>query len=168
MNYIDIALCIPLVFGFYRGFVRGLIIEVASLVALGLGIWGGVHFSDFCADKIRGTFNWQSPYLPVISFATVFLIIVISIFLLARLLSTISKKLALGGLDKILGAVVGTLKFALILSVIIFVMDAFEKSYPLLSFDVKHKSVLYQPVGKIAPALIPAINNEKLLEKKAH
>ncbi len=161
MNNIDIALCIPLVWGFYRGFVKGLIIEAASLIALSLGIWGGFYFSGFCANKIKEVFNWQSPYLPIASFAIVFLSIIISVFLLARLLSTLSKKLSLGGLDKILGAVFGSLKFALILSVIIFVIDALEKSYPLISFEAQKKSVLYKPIGKIAPFIIPALNNQK-------
>jgi len=161
MNYIDIALCIPLLWGFYKGFVRGLIIEAASLIALSLGIWGGLHFSDFCAAKIKDAFNWHSPYLPIISFAIVFLGIIISIFLLAKLLSTLSKKLALGGLDKILGAVFGALKFALILSVIIFVIDSLEKSYPVISFEAKNKSMLYKPIGKIAPLIIPALTNQK-------
>jgi len=163
MNNIDIALCIPLVWGFYRGFVKGLIIEVASLIALSLGIWGGFYFSGFCANKIKELFNWQSTYLPIASFAIVFLTIILSIFLLARLLSTLSKKLSLGGLDKILGAAFGSLKFALILSVIIFVIDALEKSYPLISFEAQNKSVLYKPIGKIAPFIIPALNNQKLI-----
>jgi len=161
MNYIDIAFCIPLLWGLYKGFVRGLIIEAASLIALSLGIWGGLHFSDYCADKIKAAFNWHSPYLPIVSFAIVFLTIIICIFLLAKLLSTMSKKLALGGLDKILGAVFGALKFALILSVIIFVIDSLEKSYPVISFKTKNKSVLYKPIGKIAPFIIPALADQK-------
>jgi membrane protein required for colicin V production len=167
MNYIDIALCIPLVWGFYKGFVKGLIIEAASILALGLGIWGGIHFSDFCADKIKVGFNWQSPYLPIVSFAIVFLTIIISVFLLAKLLSKLSKKLALGGLDKILGALVGSLKFALILSVIIYVINSIEKSYPVVSFDVKNKSVLYKPIGKIAPLIIPALKRQEILKSSS-
>ena len=56
MNYIDIFLLVPLLWGAFKGFKKGLIIEVVSLIALGLGIWGGVHFSDFSttflADKL--------------------------------------------------------------------------------------------------------------------
>ena len=91
MNYIDIILCIPLVWGLYKGFTKGLIIEAATLVAFGLGVWGGIHFSDFIAQKIKETFDWQSPYLPVVSFALTFLVIIIIVFLIAKLRQINSK-----------------------------------------------------------------------------
>ena len=72
--------------------------------------------------------------------------------------------MALGGINKVGGAVFGAMKFAMVLSVIIFVMDAIEKSYPLISLKTKEGSVLYKPIGKIAPTLIPALNKSKLNE----
>ena len=164
MNYIDIILCIPLVWGLYKGFTKGLIIEAASLVAFGLGVWGGIHFSDFVAVKITGWFNWHSPYLPVVSFAVTFLCIIITVFFIAKLVQKMVSGMALGGINKVCGAVFGALKFAMVMSVIIFVMDAIEKSYPLISFKTKEESLLYKPIGKIAPTLIPALNNSKIGE----
>ncbi len=164
MNYIDILLCIPLVWGFYKGFTKGLIIEAASIVAFSLGVWGGIHFSDFVANKIKVWFNWQSPYLPIVSFAITFLGIIISVYFVAKLVQKMAKGMALGGINKILGAVFGALKFAMVMSVIIFVMDAVEKSYPLITSKTKQESLLYKPIGKIAPTLIPALNNSKIGE----
>ena len=89
-----------------------------------------------------------------------FLVIVISVYFTAKLLTKIAKGIALGGIDKILGALFGTLKYALILSVIIFIIDAIEHSYPVIAFEAKNKSVLYKPVGKLAPMLIPALNKK--------
>jgi membrane protein required for colicin V production len=162
MNYIDIAICVPLVWGLYRGFMRGLIVEASSLVALGIGVWGGLNFSDMFSNKVIEIFNWHSTYLPIISFAAVFLSLVISIYLLANLLAKLAKGLALGGIDKILGAVFGSLKFALIISVFIFVINAIESSYPFISIDVKNNSVLYEPLSKVAPLIIPALKNSGL------
>lgn len=164
MNYIDILLCIPLVWGFYKGFTKGLIIEAASIVAFSLGVWGGIHFSDFVANKIKLWFHWQSPYLPIVSFAITFLGIIITVYFVAKLVQKMAKGMALGGINKILGAVFGALKFAMVMSVIIFVMDAVEKSYPLITSKTKEQSLLYKPIGKIAPTLIPALNNSKIGE----
>jgi membrane protein required for colicin V production len=160
MNYVDIVLSIPILWGIYKGFVKGLIIEAAGLVALSLGIWAGVNFSNFLASEIQAQFDWTSEYLPIISFSILFLGLIILIFLIAKFLSKIAKKLALGGIDKILGAIVGGLKFALILSVFIFIIDAVEKSYPQISFKLKEQSVLYKPVGKIAYLIIPSLTTE--------
>jgi membrane protein required for colicin V production len=50
MNYLDIILAIPLLWGLYKGVSKGIIKELASLVALIVGIYGAVHF----ADSIQG------------------------------------------------------------------------------------------------------------------
>lgn len=158
MNYIDIILCIPLVWGLYKGFSKGLIIEAASLIAFGLGIWGGIHFSDFSAQKISKWFNWTSPYLPIASFAITFLMIVILVYFFAKVLQRIVEGMALGAINKIGGALFGALKFAFVMSVVIFILDSMEKSYPITSFKTKEESLLYKPIGKIAPMIIPGLN----------
>lgn len=164
MNYIDIFICIPLVWGLYKGFTKGLVIEAASFVAFGLGVWGGIHFSDFSARKISEWFNWHSPYLPIVSFAVTFLMIVIVVYFIAKVIQRMVEGMALGAINKIGGAIFGSLKFALVISVVIFVLNAIEKSYPLISFKAKEGSLLYQPIGKIAPLLIPTLKDSKIGE----
>jgi membrane protein required for colicin V production len=162
MNYIDIILCIPLVWGLYKGFTKGLIIEAATMIAFALGVWGGIHFSDFLADKINEWFHWQSKYLPIVSFALTFLLIVVIVYFIAKLVQRMVDGMALSAINKIGGAVFGALKFAMVMSVVIFMIDAVEESYPMISFKTKEESLLYKPIGKIAPALIPALNKSKV------
>lgn len=160
MNYIDIILCIPLVWGLYKGFTKGLIVEAATFIAFGLGIWGGIHFSNYVAKTLEEKFNWHSTYLPIASFAITFLGIVILIYFIAKLIQRLVEGMALGAINKIGGALFGVLKFALVMSVVIFMIDSIEKSYPMVSFKTKEESLLYKPVGKIAPMLIPALNKD--------
>ncbi len=162
MNYIDILLCIPLVWGLYKGFTKGLIIEAATLVAFSLGVWAGIAFSDYIAQKLRDSFGWQSPYLPILSFAFIFLLIIAFVFLVAKMIQKMVEGVALSAVNKIGGAIFGALKFALMMSVVIFMIDAVEESYPMVSFKTKEESLLYRPVGKIAPTLIPALNKSKV------
>ena len=44
MNYIDIIILVIIGYGLVKGFINGLIIEVASVLALILGIWGAIRF----------------------------------------------------------------------------------------------------------------------------
>jgi membrane protein required for colicin V production len=162
MNYLDLIICIPLVWGLYKGFTKGLIVEAATFIAFGLGVWGGIHFSDYVAKIVVEKFNWHSPYLPIVSFAITFLGIVILIYFIAKLIQRLVEGMALGALNKIGGALFGALKFALVMSVVIFMIDAVEKSYPTVSFKTKEESLLYKPVGKIAPMLIPALSKSKM------
>lgn len=162
MNYIDILLCIPLIWGLYKGFTKGLVIEAATLVAFSLGVWCGITFSDYIAEKMTEHFDWHSPYLPIISFAFVFLLIIAFVFLVAKMIQKMVDGVALSAINKIGGAVFGALKFALMMSVVIFMIDAIEESYPMISFKTKEESLLYRPVGKIAPTLIPALDKSKV------
>jgi membrane protein required for colicin V production len=162
MNYIDIILCIPIIWGLYKGFTKGLIVEAATFIAFGLGVWGGIHFSDMIALKLKETFNWDSPYLPIVSFALTFLVIVILIYFIAKLIQKMVEGMALGAFNKIGGAIFGALKFGMVMSVLIFVIDAMEESYPMISFKTKEESLLYKPVGMIAPTLVPALNKSKV------
>ena len=162
MNYIDIALCVPLLWGLYKGFTKGFIIEVASIVALGLAIWGGIKFSDFLTLYIQEHLDWNTKYLPVISFAILFLGTLFLVYAIAKLLERIVKAVSLGFINKLAGGVFGILKFGLIFSVLIFILNAIEKSIRFIPEKVKHESLLYEPVGKIAPVVIPGLIESKV------
>lgn len=165
MNYIDIIIAIPLLWGLYKGFTKGIILEAATLIALGLAIWGAVKFHDFVTVWMRESLNWTSKYMPVISFALIFIGVLVLVFAIAKLLEKIIKAVALGFLNKLAGGVFGILKFGLILSVVIFLLNAIEKNYSFIPPDIKNKSVLYEPVGKIAPLIIPGLKDSKLNKK---
>ena len=66
MNYIDIILVLLLIFSAISGFRKGLIVELASLAALILGIWGAIEFSDITSEFLVENFNWEPEYLSLI------------------------------------------------------------------------------------------------------
>ena len=162
MNWIDIVICIPLVWGFYKGFTKGLIIELATMVALGSGVWLAMKFSELLSSFAKAHWGWDAKYLPVISFCCILLGVLILVYFVGKLVTRVVKAAALGWLNKILGAAFGVLKFALIISILCFVMDAVEKSYPMVTSETKNSSLLYRPVAKIAPFLIPGLKDSKL------
>jgi len=57
MNYFDIIIIAPLLWGAYKGFKKGFIIEIASLIALFFGIYGGIKFSSISANYLGNLFN---------------------------------------------------------------------------------------------------------------
>ena len=76
MNTIDIILAIALGLGFIKGFYKGFIIEVASLGALFLGLFGAVEFSGFIADLLDELFDWNPVAAQTGSYLIVLIIIV--------------------------------------------------------------------------------------------
>lgn len=162
MNFFDIIFVIPLLWGAYKGFSKGFVLEIASFVALGLGVWGGLKFSYLSAEYLSKLFDISEKLMPLISFSVVFIIIVVAVFLLAKLLQSVLKKAALGLVNRLLGLVFGVLKFAFILSIILNLINVFNNEIEFITPEKKEASLLYEPIEKVAQLLIPGIKDLRI------
>jgi membrane protein required for colicin V production len=159
MAVFDIIISIPLLWAAYQGFKKGLIIEIASIIALIFGIYGAIGFSDFTDQVLKNYLNIQSSYNKLLAFAITFIAIVIAVFFLAKLLEKVVKLASLGLANKLAGAFFSITKIVLILSAIIAVINNFDKSSVIFNSKLKEQSVLYSPLEKIVPILFPSIKN---------
>jgi len=159
MNYFDIIFVIPLIWGAYKGYTKGFIIEIASLIALGLGIFGGVKFSSLSAEYLSQLFDISAKLMPLISFAVTFIVIVLAVFTIAKLLQKIVKMVALGFVNRLAGLIFGCLKFALILSVVINLVGVVNEQIPFIDDEMQNSSLLYHPISKVAQILIPGLKD---------
>jgi membrane protein required for colicin V production len=157
MNYFDIILIIPLIWGVYKGFKKGFIIEIASFIALGLGIWGGMRFSSISAKYLSDAFEISEKVMPLISFAATFIAIVLVVFTLAKMLQKIITMVALGFINRAAGALFGMLKFGLIMSVLINFANIINAQISFIDPEMKNTSILYKPMGKISQIIIPGL-----------
>ncbi|KAB1158860.1 CvpA family protein [Tenacibaculum aiptasiae] len=157
MNTFDIIITALLLFGFVRGLMKGLFVEVASLVALVAGVYGAIHFSYFIGDWLKNSVTWDEKYISLAAFAGTFVVIIIVIALLGKALTKIADFASLGILNKILGGAFGALKIGLILSVIFIFFGKMNDTIPFVSEENLNESILYKPVKKIAPTIFPSI-----------
>ncbi|PCJ87479.1 MAG: colicin V production protein [Flavobacteriales bacterium] len=164
MNYLDVVLAVPLIWGIYKGFSKGLIIEVASLLALALGIYGGLKFSGFAADWLTAHGEFNKRYVPLASFAITFAVIVLGVYAFAKLLEKIVNIVSLKLINKLAGAVFGVLKIAVILSVLLLLFDTVDKKLELIPSETKTSSILYRPIKSLAPAILPMLKETNWLE----
>jgi membrane protein required for colicin V production len=155
MNLLDIILIIPLIWFAYRGFSRGLIIELASLAALILGIYASIHFSWYAAEFLAENFDLGEKYLPIISLIVTFVVVVLIVYAVGKIVEKLVDIVALGFLNKMFGMAFGILKAALFLSVVLLIINAFDDDNNLISQKQKDQSMLYQPIAGIVPWLIP-------------
>ena len=155
MSIIDIVLGALLLFGLIRGGMKGLFVEIASLLALVLGVYGAIHFSSFAADFLQSKVDWNEKTLNIVAFAITFVIIVLTISLAGKALTKLADFAALGILNKLLGGVFGALKIGLILSVLLLVFNKLNKTLPFIETQDLEDSVLYEPVKSLAPMVFP-------------
>lgn len=149
MNFIDIILGGMIVAGFVRGIMKGLFVEVASLVALIAGIYGAIHFSYYAGDFLSERFDWDEKYLNLAAFAITFIVILVAITLAGKLLTKIADFASLGILNKLLGGAFGGLKMAVIAGAVLVFFDKTNNTMEFVSKEKIDESILYEPVKEI-------------------
>lgn len=162
MNYIDIIILAFIGWALFRGFKNGLFIELASIAALVLGIWGSIRFSWFTQEKLVQYFDMQGQYLGLTAFIITFIVIVVLIHFLARAMDKLMKAVALGFAVRILGMVFAVLKTVLIMSILFVVLNTFNQKAKFLPEEKISESVLYTPIADFAPLLFPIIEGGDL------
>ena len=155
MSIIDIVLGALLLFGLIRGAMKGLFVEVASLVALVLGVYGAIHFSGFAAELLESKVDWNQKTINIVAFAITFVIIVLAISLAGKALTKLADFAALGIINKLAGGLFGALKIGLILSVLLIVFNKLNNTLPFMEQEDLEESILYKPVKSLAPMIFP-------------
>jgi membrane protein required for colicin V production len=167
MNYLDIILAVPLLWGLYKGLSKGIVKELAALIALVGGIYGAVHFADNIHPYLKEHFSLETSFVPIVSFAITFLIIVLGIRLIGFIIDKLVKAVALGLISRLLGGLFGVLKTAFILSCLFLVFNTFDYYLELIPIKQKKASVLYQPISNMVPSIMPNVKDGDSLVKEA-
>ena len=160
MNYFDLILVLPIIYGVYKGFRRGLVLEFTSLLALVLGIYGASIFSKMTFEYLSTWLDIESSYLSVASYAITFISIVIIVSLGGKLLTLLLKMVALGFLNRIMGSLFGGLKSLLLISIFLIFFDKFVKPFGFVKPDLLNDSVFYEPMVKYTLDIYPDILKE--------
>ena len=150
MNYLDIIIAIILVIFGWKGLRKGLIIEVVTLVAFGIGIYGAMHFSDFTAAHLQEFMEINPKYLNTIAFVLTFIILVVVVNLIGKLVSKAIESMNLGFFDKLGGFLFGIIKGVLLCSVLLMVLNNFQL-LGVVKSEVKEKSKLYPYIEQTVP-----------------
>jgi len=166
MSVLDIILLALLLLGLIGGFRKGFFVEVASLVALIAGVYGAIHFSNFAGDFLMDKVDWNEKTVNIIAFAITFIVIVLVIALAGKALTKLADFAALGILNKLLGALFGLLKMAVILSVILIIFDSFNTTLPFADEEDLEDSTFYEPIRSLVPTIFPIILEKKSIEEE--
>ena len=120
MTALDILLLLPLGIGAVKGYRRGLVLEVVSLLAFVLAAVGGLLLLSAAVPLVRQYVGSGFGMLPLLSFALVFVAIMWGVHLLGGLLKTAVHLTPLGVLDNLLGGAAGVIKWLLGLSLLLY------------------------------------------------
>ena len=89
MSTFDFFLAIPIAYGAFQGYRKGLLLELVSLVALVLAILGGLKLLDSALPVMGGFVGDAHGLLPYVTFLFVFVAIILLIHLGGLLLKKV-------------------------------------------------------------------------------
>jgi membrane protein required for colicin V production len=138
--------------------MKGFIYEVASLVALIVGIWAGIHFSHSLAVFIERSFSWHSEYLALFAFFIILVAIIALIQLIGMALSKIVEAISLGFLNHSAGLLFGIIKAAFMLSILLMLLDRVDKNHHFIPEKDKVNSKTYEPLRNFVPTIFPFLD----------
>ena len=150
MNYLDIIIAIVLfVFGI-KGYRKGLIIEVVTLLAFGVGIYGAMHFSDFTAEHLQEVMTIDPKYLNTVAFVLTFILLVIVVNMIGKAVTNLVRAMNLNFFNKLCGFVFGAAKGVLLCSILVLVLNNFQLM-GIVKPEVREQSKLYPYIEETVP-----------------
>lgn len=109
MNILDMIIIAVMAFFLIRGIYRGFFREIGSLAGVVLGLWAAYTYQQPLIEVFR-SFLPESKALPLICFALIFAAVLVLCNLVCLWLHKAFKRAALGGTDRLLGAILACLK----------------------------------------------------------
>lgn len=157
MSFIDIVFAVLLCYALYKGIKNGLFVELASLIALVAGIFVAIKFSYLVKNILETKVSWEPKYIEITAFALTFILVVVIIYLSAKLLTKIADFAYLGWINKLAGALFSVLKTILLLSVVILLFEKININNTLVKQETLDESIFYNPTKAISAFLYPKI-----------
>lgn len=167
MNLLDILILIPIGFGIWRGFKKGFIIELFTFLALFIGLYAGIHFSDSVSGLLQDKLSITSEYLPTISFTVTFLLIGAMVYFAGVAIEKALKVVSLSLPNRLLGALLGVFKMILFVGTSIILLESYDEKSDIISEETKEGSLLYLPVEKTTAFVMPSLKNSTIFLKNA-
>jgi membrane protein required for colicin V production len=118
--FIDILFIVLMVVAIYKGYSRGIIIAVFSLLAIVLGLAAAIKLSLVTAQWLKDAVQVGAKWLPVLAFTLVFIVVVLLVRLGAALLEKTAETVMLGWINRIAGMLLYMVLYTVILSVLLF------------------------------------------------
>jgi membrane protein required for colicin V production len=152
---IDLIFAVLMILAVIKGYQKGLIIALFSIIALIVGLAAALKLSAATGVYLQHNTSVTSKWLPVISFAIVFIVIVILVNLGGKLIEKTFEMALLGWANRIAGILLYVVLYTIIFSVFLFYADKI-KIFERTTIASSHVYPIVQP---LAPAILDKLGN---------
>lgn len=156
MNHIDLIIAVPLLWGAFRGFRNGFLMEISTLAGLVAGIFLAVIAADVAGRVLAGMVDWNPIPFRFLAFVIVFVLVVVLLKFLARVLENVFKAIHLNFFNRLWGLMFGIIKYALILSILMIFVNYLNPHITILSDEAREGSLLLPYIERLVHYVLPA------------
>jgi membrane protein required for colicin V production len=147
---IDIISAVLVVLAIIQGFRRGVIIAIFSFIAIFIGLAAAIKLSAVVADHLANSTKISGKWLPILSFAIVFLIVILLVRLGAKLLQKTAEVFTLGWLNRLGGIIFYIAIYITIYSILLF----YATEMKIIQLKTIEASVTYSVIEPLGPKAI--------------
>ncbi len=148
--YIDIALGILFLLATIKGYRKGFIQSVFSILGYLAGMFLAVKCSAWLAVKMQEQSGHAEKWYPFFAFILILAITVVTVNMIGRVFKKVSEEVMMGWLDKSGGVLLHLIIYGLVASMVLY----FFSRMGWLSEDMRKASLLYGFVEPMAPTLM--------------
>lgn len=159
--WLDVVLALPIFWGVYNGYQKGLISQVLGIISLAIGIYLGIQHGDLVFFLLEGKVS--DTYIPIVSFAIIFITLLVLGILLSKVIEKMLAFIQLKQLNKIGGIIFGVLKVFLFLLAGIYFFEKWDTKNSIIKKETKNESVLYPLLVETSSIILPELNNKEIL-----
>ncbi len=149
---LDIIVGLLAAYGFYNGFSNGLVKTVFATLSLLIGIVAALKLSPVVIAALQSALAINPAITFVIGFVLTFILVMVLIRFIGNQLDKLLTSIHVGGVNKLLGGLLLSLFFTLLVSFGVFFMDRIS----LISDELKQTSYTYpllEPMPRAAQGI---------------
>lgn len=150
LNWLDIVILIPIVYGLGHGLLRGFVRELTSVASVIGGIIAAKLFAPPFAKLLLSALNISDRAALFLAYGLLFIGVALLLKILAQLITNLLRKLSLNWLNRLAGGLFGGLMWAMIVSLVLNLFLFIDPYYTLIKPEAKNESILYQPALSLA------------------
>jgi membrane protein required for colicin V production len=150
---IDIFVLLLLAMAVFKGWQKGLVVGLFSLLAIVIGAAAALKLSGLAGAYMTDAFPNLAKWIPFLSFILVFVLVVIAVRLLAKFIEETLEWSMLGWLNKLGGILFFSILYMLVASIVLF----FLNKLGLLSDTSKEASKTYSILAPLAPTIMDGL-----------
>ena len=135
-----------------KGFIR----QLASILGVIVGLLAAKALYTSLAVKLCPTVTDSMTVAQILAFVIIWIAVPLIFTLVASVLTKAMGAVSLGWLNRLLGAGLGALKYLLLVSLVVCVIQFIDTDSQLISQTKKEESLLYYPMERFAGMFFPA------------